>query len=211
MKWHSDMKGACYNQKNFDKVLCKECFICQAFKMALPQSNYSDWDDFAIQYNQFEMKIEKQDIEYHERILGDMAPLPHCLITVSLPPSLTPNDCKKLHNHIFPKRFNYKYMEKWGYCFEFTGEDMSWHPHIHFLRKGKAPKGGWHRIVRDLSRLFKIKENFVDKSPSTNKKTYDIRLKYLKGVKSEDKMAQVKRDIEIRRELDLEDYYLFNI
>lgn len=211
MKWFSEMKGACFEQKNFDKVLCQQCYGCQAFNMALPASTHDHWDDFARNWVQLEERIELDDLAYHQRILGEKAPYPHCLITISLPPTLTPNDCKVLHNAIFPKRFNYKYMEEWGYCFEFTGHDMKWHPHLHFLRKGKAPKGSWSRIIRDFSRLFKVKEQFVDKAPSTCKKTFDIRLNYLKGIKSEDKMAQVQRDRIIRKELDIEDYYLFNI
>ncbi len=213
MKYTSDLKDThCINHKDFDFLLCGSCNLCAMFKLAKPElTQHEAWRTFRRKWATHEQywhkKQQEEDAEDLEMISGD---IPHCLITVSLPPKLNLVQIKKLHDAMLPQ-FKYSYMEKYGFCFEFSNKQLKWHPHIHILRKGKAPKGGYSRVRRDLSRFFKVKENFVDTASSSDRELYNTRLRYLQGDKAMEKQDQVMLDRSIRKEIEIENYYLTSI
>lgn len=124
---------------------------------------------------------------------------PHQFITIALPIEYSIN---KLKNQITKK------INKWlsgSKCvverYSKSGDNL----HIHILKEGIYSKP---KIIRDLSRKFKIDKNFVDVRSSTKKVDYDNRVKYISGNKNDEiKMEHVEKDAVWRKENDLEDIY----
>ena len=81
-----------------------------------------------------------------------------------------------------------------------SGENL----HIHILKKGNYSKS---KIIRDLSKKFKIQTNFVDVRYGVAKDLYQKRLQYIKGEKTEKKELNVEKDKQWRKENELKDYY----
>ena len=202
----------CINHKDFDFLLCGSCNLCSMFKYAKPELTQPEqWRTFrrkwAIHEQYWHNKQLEEDAEDLEMISGN---IPHCLITISLPPKLNLPEIKKIHDSMLPQ-FKYDYMGKYAFCFEFSNKQLKWHPHIHILRKGKAPKGGYVRVRRDFARFFKVKPNFVDTAASSEREVYNTRLNYIKGEKSMEKQDQVMLDRSIRKKIEIENYYLIDI
>lgn len=84
-------------------------------------------------------------------------------------------------------------------------------PHIHLLFKGKLAKFDKARIIRDFSRAFKVQSNFIDVKYSDIPELYETRTEYVKGNKKKEKCLATEKDILERKELDIENYYLYNI
>lgn len=77
--------------------------------------------------------------------------------------------------------------------------------HIHILKEGYYSKT---KIIRDLSRRFKLASNFIDVRVSDDQAVYNHRLDYIKGEKAdENKMSYVKLDKEWRKKHQIRNYY----
>lgn len=123
----------------------------------------------------------------------------HQLITVALPNDF---DLDLLKDKI--KKIKYAYLKNALLTVEFhtaVGENL----HIHALKKGNYQKG---KIVRDLSRYFKIAPNFIDVESDSDPQTYLNRLSYINGEKSDpDKMLNCLRDQKWRKDNNFEEIY----
>lgn len=123
----------------------------------------------------------------------------HQLITVALPNDF---DLDLLKDKI--KKIKYSYLKNALLTVEFyskSGENL----HIHALKKGNYQKG---KIVRDLSRYFKITTNFIDVESSSDPQIYLNRLSYINGEKSDpDKMLNCLRDQKWRKDNNFEEIY----
>ncbi len=102
------------------------------------------------------------------------------------------------------KKIKYSYLKNALLTVEFyskSGENL----HIHALKKGNYQKG---KIVRDLSRYFKITANFIDVESSSDPQIYLNRLSYINGEKSDpDKMLNCLRDQKWRKDNNFEEIY----
>lgn len=80
------------------------------------------------------------------------------------------------------------------------------HLHIHILRKGVYNKS---KIIRDLSRKFKVSSNYIDVRKSSSTADYQNRSNYIRGNKCDnEKLECVEKDIEWRKTENLENYYV---
>lgn len=77
--------------------------------------------------------------------------------------------------------------------------------HVHLLKKGNYSKT---KIIRDLSKKFKIESNFVDVKSSDDRTLYQTREAYVKGEKVEPKCEYVMQDREWRKTEKIKDYYI---
>jgi len=123
---------------------------------------------------------------------------PHQLITVALPNDYDIEKIKKYINHPHTWCRGILSIERYSK----VGENL----HLHILKEGIYNKT---KIVRDLSRKFKIATNFIDVRRGNEQTDYDNRLSYIKGDKvDEAKMESVQKDKEWRIANNLENYYL---
>lgn len=122
---------------------------------------------------------------------------PHQFITVALPNDY---DLKKLLNYI---NNPHKWCKGWISIEKYSksGENL----HMHILKEGNYSKT---KIIRDLSRRFKIESNFIDVRKGTEPTDWNNRLSYIQGTKvSEEKMECVEKDKEWRKEHSIKDHY----
>ncbi len=84
--------------------------------------------------------------------------------------------------------------------FSDSGENL----HVHILKKGNYSKS---KIIRDMSKKFKIQSNFVDVRYGIDKSIYQKRLQYVQGEKTEKKELNVEKDKIWRKDRNLKDYY----
>lgn len=103
----------------------------------------------------------------------------HQFITIALPTEKT--DLSKLKKVI--SKINYEYLENAYLTVEFYSGLKKENLHIHILKQGIYNKT---KLIRDLSRKFKVSDNFVNVKKGTNKKDYENRLAYLKGEKKDE-------------------------
>lgn len=123
---------------------------------------------------------------------------PHQMITVALPNDY---DVKRIKSYIQkPHKWNkgsILSVERYSK----SGENL----HVHILKKGYYSKT---KIIRDLSKKFKVASNFIDVRRGTEPVDYNNRLSYLKGFKKDDeKMESVQKDKEWRIKENLRDFY----
>lgn len=124
---------------------------------------------------------------------------PHQFITIALPIDY---DIKRLKKQLS------KTWCKWSSgakCvverYSKSGDNL----HLHVLKEKIYSKT---KIIRDVSRKFKIEKNFVDVRSSTKIQDYNNRSKYIEGTKSdEEKCMNVDKDKEWRHQNDIEEIY----
>lgn len=89
--------------------------------------------------------------------------------------------------------------------FSKSGENL----HIHILKKGNYQKS---KIIRDLTRTFKVAPNFVDVQSSKSPEKYFNTLAYIRGEKKDDdKMDNVKLDKQWRQDNEIPEIYYLNV
>lgn len=122
----------------------------------------------------------------------------HTFITIALPEYDYQNIEKLLKSKI-------KYLKEGIFTHEFfSGEDSHANPHIHVLIRKVIEKS---RIIRDLSRMFKVKGNFIDIRYGDDQ-DYDNRTNYLNGTKiDETKQHNCTLDNEHREKLKIKSLY----
>lgn len=80
------------------------------------------------------------------------------------------------------------------------------HLHIHILTTQPYNKT---KIIRDLSRRFKVTANYIDVRRSKSTADYNNRANYIRGCKSStEKSELVEKDVEWRKTNNLENYYM---
>jgi len=85
--------------------------------------------------------------------------------------------------------------------FSDTGENL----HLHILKDGQYTKS---KIIRDLSRKFKIAKNFINVKSSNKEIDYENRKNYIFGNKKDtDKLENVEKDKEWRINNDINEIY----
>ena len=116
----------------------------------------------------------------------------HQLITVALPNDYDLNVLKnKLENGL-----QYQYLDTAIARVERHSDGGKPNLHLHILKKGNYQKS---KIIRDLSRHFKIAPNFVDVRSSKSRAKYNNSLNYVHGVKKDEaKLDDVQLDIQWR-------------
>lgn len=128
-----------------------------------------------------------------------LAETPHQFITVALPNSyplgkLDTQLTTKINKWLADSLAVVEYHSK-------SGENL----HIHILRQGNYSKP---KIIRDLSRKFKVDRNFIDVKRSVRDVDYKNRYNYIKGIKvDDDKSEYVEKDREWRKQSGLRELY----
>lgn len=85
--------------------------------------------------------------------------------------------------------------------FSDTGENL----HLHILKDGIYSKT---KIIRDLSRKFKVEKNFINVKSSNKEIDYENRKNYIFGNKKDDeKQLNVEKDIQWRINNDINEIY----
>jgi len=111
---------------------------------------------------------------------------PHQFITVALPTENYALPYTELKNII--TNLNYKYLDGAFLTVEmFSGELKKENLHIHILKKGIYNKT---KLIRDLSRKFKVAVNFVNIKKGTKESDYINRRNYLNG----EKQSELKKE-----------------
>lgn len=126
---------------------------------------------------------------------------PHQFITVALPNTTS---LKRILRYIEQP---HKWCKGWLSIEKYSksGENL----HLHILKEGYYSKT---KIIRDLSRRFKVERNFIDVRRGTEPKDWNNRLSYIKGTKMDtDKMEHVTKDKEWRQKNNLRDFYNIGI
>lgn len=197
---------ACYSQNNFKGHMCGSCPPCSTLRSCCNTTDPSGnlWEDICdntlIQYKKRANVREEREARVYEKMNGISAGKKHKFVTVSLPPDKN-YDVAGVPAKLMEARFDY--LHNAMFCLEVTGEEMQWHPHLHILILGHPDNT---RMIRDLSKLFKVQQNFIDIG-FRNPKLYAKRYDYVQGIKRDIKMEQVKNDIAYLESQDLEKYY----
>ncbi len=137
-----------------------------------------------------------------EKFFPDMV-ISHQFITVALPNEYCLSTLK--HNLM---NISYSYLTNAlarVENFSNVGENL----HIHILKKGNYQKS---KIIRDLSRTFKVDKNFIDVVSSKSTVKYFNTLRYIKGEKvDEEKMENVELDKQWRQDNYIDEIYYLNV
>jgi len=125
----------------------------------------------------------------------------HQFITIALPQEY---DIKKLLKII--SSLSYPYLsDSWLSVENFSGELHKENLHIHILKKEIYSKT---KIIRDLSRKFKIAPNFINIKKGDSKSDYLNRLHYINGEKQDElKQQNSELDKQWRINNDIEQIY----
>lgn len=140
------------------------------------------------------IQILKDNQLYHE-LIGEQK---HQLITLALPNEFEISKILKYISkpHSYLQDNAVLAIERYSE----SGENL----HVHILKKGNYSKS---KIIRDMSKKFKIQSNFVDVRYGTECDIYQTRLQYIKGEKTSKKELNVEKDKQWRKEKKLKDYY----
>ncbi len=128
----------------------------------------------------------------------------HIFITVSLPQDISISNVVSFD---FDKLKLEADEASWS--FEFHGQDLKYHPHLHMLVKIPKMKLDKQRIIKRFSKLFKVKPNFVDYRYGNTKYLYNKRYLYITGDKTDRKNDQVLADFKLRTKLNIKSYYYY--
>ena len=109
---------------------------------------------------------------------------------------------REIHNKIKLIVLRKHYLKDKDIVYNFENTD---HVHCHMLIKGETTQPS--KLIRDMSRIFKINKNYVDCKNSTNEDLYQTRLNYIKGIKKTSKTEAVEKDKVWRSKQCLEEYY----
>lgn len=125
------------------------------------------------------------------------------LITLALPNSSDPSEIvAKLRG------LDYKYLTSYVFSLEYfskNGENL----HAHMFLPYSVPKA---KIIRDFSRKFKVKENFIDVRKRDTADGATRAEAYVKGLKKDFEKAEfVKQDEEWRIQNKIENFYEIKI
>lgn len=127
----------------------------------------------------------------------------HQFITVALPNEYPLSTLKNILSNL-----EYSYLKNAlarVENFSKSGENL----HIHILKKGNYSKG---KIVRDMSRTFKVAPNFIDVVSSKSPTKYFNTLSYINGEKVDDeKMDNVELDKQWRLDNEIPEIYYLNV
>ena len=122
-------------------------------------------------------------------------------VTIALPTEKT--DLNKLKKVI--SKLNYEYLENSYLTVEFYSGLKKENLHIHILKQGIYNKT---KLIRDLSRKFKVSDNFVNVKKGTTETDYYNRLNYLEGNKHDElKKENCELDREWREKNGFEQIY----
>ena len=113
----------------------------------------------------------------------------HQFITVALPTEKI--NLVKLKKTI--SKLNYEYLENGYLTVEFYSGKQKENLHLHILKDGIYNKT---KLIRDMSRKFKVSDNFVNVKKGTTESDYYNRLSYLRGEKVDE---QKKENSELDR------------
>lgn len=137
-----------------------------------------------------------KDIGLYKELYGEQA---HQLITIGLPNDYDVSQIKKYiknpHKWLKEAMLSVERFRK-------NGE----HLHIHILTSKPYNKT---RLIRDLSRRFKVEKNYIDVRRSNSMSDYTNRKNYIMGRKScTEKQENCDKDREWRKTVELEDIYI---
>jgi hypothetical protein len=138
------------------------------------------------------------------KLYGKLIPLKkykHQFITIALPQEY---DIKKLLKTI--SSLSYPYLkDSWLSVENFSGELHKENLHIHILKKEIYSKT---KIIRDLSRKFKIAPNFINIKKGDSESDYLNRLHYINGEKQDElKQENAELDKQWRINNDIKQIY----
>ncbi len=179
------------------RQVCRECFTSlelspQGRQKVIEECNIYTKCINNVKYKQLLQNLERNDSKKAPKTRT------HTWITIAIQEYAYENIEKLLNTKI-------KYLKNAQFAHEFfSGEDSHENPHIHILVCKVIDKS---RVIRDLSRLFKVKSNFIDirYGDDADKENREL---YMKGEKKdENKRMNVTLDNERREKLKIKSLY----
>lgn len=122
--------------------------------------------------------------------------LPHYIITISFNPDKTLDETETVE-----ALKSIKYLQEAEGCFEYTGKDGKFHPHLHVVCKYKYMNK--FNFIKPLAKKLNIMKNFIDVKFHTDPVVYHRRINYISGKKTEEKLHQVALDKKYRADNEL--------
>lgn len=118
-------------------------------------------------------------------------------VTVGYPNDISPEEFVKKWRQVEESKW------KWGddriTRFEFYRENGKYHPHVHmFIYTNKKSC----HIVRELALKSGLANNYIDVKSGRS----ETHLNYIKGIKREEKQADIDRDAKVRETLGIPEY-----
>lgn len=201
-RFRQDMLKCAINRENGLECTCiRPCFKdADYWRNQIQEQTFENW--YEINYRN-EIKEKQKYDEIRKKVNKELQSTQYRWITITLPKEYTPLEVhKKMSSLVKNKPFR-----NHAYCYEFTGKEAQYHPHIHFLyEKFDKP----NRDDKAICRKFNIKDNFIHKM-NINENNLNEKLQYIFGNKQEDKLEQVELDTIILRKNNLKKYYIQNI
>lgn len=123
-------------------------------------------------------------------------------LTITFSKELSPSQIESHQLNLMKK----KLYENSVSVIEFTGAEGQYHPHIHSLILSEKTKTFQkNKLLKDISRICKVKMNFVDISDEPA--LFHTRCNYIYGQKKDLKMSQVEADRKVRMEHSFKEVY----
>lgn len=146
----------------------------------------------------------------------------HTMITIALPKLSNDRDekrevvletvqkCREVHNYRYMSDKTILFSLEF-YSLEKKLKVLKDNFHVHMLVKGKYAKFDRKRIIRDLSKKFKVEANFVDVKYHSSPELFSTRQNYIKGTKQESKDLAIEKDEEERKVLGIDNFYFLSV
>jgi len=200
---------SCRDEKTFDGILCEDCHCCNMWEGLLKDDWIRFKDDWYASFLHQRVRKDLYKEEMRYKVLGERY---HNFVTINLPKEIgyvTGWNSDYKEKKVDPGLMLTK-LKEWGY---FSAPDKAVmeyhtkegeHPHFHIIsyKKRKIPN-----IVRDVSKKFKIKSNFVD--VNNVPKRYDIHIDYVNGLKQDKKQEFLDKDKQWRKDNGIPDIIVF--
>lgn len=194
------MKNNCQDENVFSGHLCDHCRSCKGMKSILTHTDM-DWEEWvehtliAFIKEKERRRQKKEDIEF--LILGRR---PHKFVTLNFSVETTIDELHEIVHKL--KIWDIQYLKGSKFVIEYNGSNNN-HPHIHLLILEKVKQ---ERLLRDFSKKFKLKSNFIDIVNRAD--LYQIHRDYVTGQKvPKEKKKLVKLDKIWRKKYNFIDVY----
>lgn len=201
-KYRQDMLKCAISRENGLECRCiRPCYKdADYWRKQIQEQTFENW--YEVNYRN-ELEQENKYREIRKKVNKQLRNTQYRWLTITLPKDMTP---LSIHN-LMTSLIKNKPFKNHAYCYEFTGKEGQYHPHIHMLYE-KIDKP--NRDDKAICKKFKIKDNFIHKVNITENNLKE-KILYIIGEKHCDKMEQVECDKLILRKNNLKKYYIQNI
>lgn len=183
-----------------NRCICPETTCNKSVEYWVNQIEEQSFENWYIQNEKQKIRQQEKLNELKKKALKELSLTKWRWVTISVKPTMQPATMAELAASVTKNKPYIKY----AYTLEFTGKENQYHPHIHLLYEINGSKKS--ADIKQFMRKFGVAHNFVDINEISEKELKD-KLCYIKGEKQESKLEQVEKDILIRKENNLKNYY----